>query len=123
MIKIYCLVDPRNNLPFYVGATKIPLKSRLSGHIHEARVFRPNKYIQYYPLTYYKHILINEIISCGIRPRIDLLYISSLIAVEHYEQFFYTMLKNQGFKLFNLESQFNYLKYTKVDYYQFNQNT
>lgn len=121
MIKVYCLVDPRNNKPFYVGATKILLKNRLSNHIHEARVFMVNKYSPQYSCN--KHFLIQELVAYGLRPRIDLLYISPLLAVEHYEAFFHNVLVGQGFNIHNSTSQFNYLKYTKVSYYNFHKNT
>ncbi len=121
MIQIYCLVDPRNNKPFYVGATKVLLKNRLSAHIHEAINFRTNKYAIHYT-SYKKHFLIKELVEANLKPRIDLLYLTPLLAVEHYERFFHNMLVAQGFELFNWTHQFNYLKYTKVDYYQFDKN-
>ena len=37
MVTIYVLVDPRNNLPFYVGATQGLLKDRLGLHITYAK--------------------------------------------------------------------------------------
>lgn len=117
MMQIYCLVDPRNNCPFYVGATKVLLTTRLSGHINEAMHFIPNKFVLQY--SHKKHYLIKELIDSDLRPRIDLLYISPLFAVEYYESFFHDMLKMQGFKLFNSTGHFNYLKYTKVPYYQY----
>jgi hypothetical protein len=117
MIKIYCLVNPITNKPFYVGATKVALKTRLYAHIHEAKTFRINKYSP--QLSCKKHFLIKGLIESNSPPVIDLLYISPLLAIEYYETFFYKMLINQGFELFNSPSQFNYLKYTKIKYYQY----
>jgi hypothetical protein len=116
-MQVYCLVDPRNNKPFYVGATKILLKNRLSAHIHDASTFVINKYVP--QTSRKKHYLISELIQSNLRPRIDLLYLSPLSAIEYYEAFFYKMLINQGFELFNSPSHFNYLKYTKISYYQY----
>ena len=36
-ILIYCLVDPSNNHPFYVGATYLSLEKRLYQHIYDAK--------------------------------------------------------------------------------------
>jgi hypothetical protein len=117
MMQIYCLVNPITNQPFYVGATKVILKNRLSAHIHEALTFRLNKYVP--QISQNKHAIIKELTESNLKPKIDLLFISPLPAVEYYEAFFYDMLKKQGFTLFNSPSHFNYLKYNKIKYYQY----
>lgn len=32
-VQVYCLINPINDSPFYVGATQSELKHRLSSHI------------------------------------------------------------------------------------------
>lgn len=92
MINIYCLVNPLTNKPFYVGATKGTLHGRLSGHIHESKTFIPKHWDR-------KHTLINEIIVCGSKPQIKLLFITPIYSAEYYELFFFHVLINQGFEL------------------------
>lgn len=121
MIQIYCLVDPRTKCPFYVGATVVRLKNRLSAHIHEAVNFRPNKYGMQYT-THKKHSLILELNKIGIKPIIDLLYTCTIHSVDYYEQFFNQMLINQGFELFNVTHHFNYSKYKKIPWYKLDKN-
>jgi len=122
MITIYCLVDPRTNSPFYIGATKVKLKNRLSAHIHEAAVFRTNNYAM--PFTAYKkHFLIQELTKLNIKPKIEWLYTCTINNVDHYEPFFYNVLISQGFELFNFPHNFNYSKYKKVSYYNYNKNS
>lgn len=107
MISIYCLVDPRNNRPFYVGATKVLLKNRLSGHIHDAAVFQTTQFAK--PFTNHKkHLLIKELISQSLKPRIDLLYTCSFATTNYYEYFFFSLLTAQGFEIFNRSHSFNY---------------
>lgn len=121
MIQIYCLVDPRNKRPFYVGATVVPLKNRLSAHIHEAINFRTNKYAIKYT-SYKKHQLIMDLNKAGLKPIIDPLYICDINSVDHYEPFFHQILTNHGFDLFNMPYNFNYSKYKKIPWYKLDKN-
>lgn len=100
MIQIYCLINPHNNRPFYVGATKLDLSNRLSVHITESKSILPIYWNR-------KHYLMNYLISTNKRPRIRLLYTCSLIEVDYYEEFFYKMFISQGFRLLQSNS-FNY---------------
>lgn len=113
MIHIYCLIDPRNNKPFYVGATKMPLKNRLSAHIHTANSYRHNKYSIMYTNSCKKNNTIKDIISFSQRPKIELLKHCTNAEAEYYEYFFFKALVNQGFDILNTPSLFNYLKYIK----------
>lgn len=122
MIKIYCLVDPRNNKPFYVGATKTLLKNRLSGHISAAFSFNENIYTAKFSASK-KHYLIKELINSGIRPNIHQLYTCDIYSVDYYEQFFHELLVSQGFELFNSYLSFDYTKYKKIPAYNFSTNT
>lgn len=110
MVSIYCLVDPRNNRPFYVGATRSKLNNRLSGHLVTAKdsIKYHNPYSQD-KTALNKGILFLEIMrKTGKKPRIvELLRVQSIEA-DHYEKFFYLMFKNQGFILFQQSSAFGY---------------
>ena len=96
MIYIYCLVNPVNSIPFYVGATKVSINTRLSYHIHESKHILP----QYRDK---KHTFISNLLSTGIRPTARLLYITTLYGAEYYELFFYNMLIKYGFTLLQTE--------------------
>lgn len=100
MITIYCLVNPITNRPFYVGATKSNLSARLSAHINESKAILPIYWNR-------KNYLINYIISLNKRPIITPLHKCALFEVDHYEQLFYNVLTQQGFKLLQ-ENSFNY---------------
>lgn len=103
MINIYCLVDPRDGKPFYVGATNCRLNTRLSGHISESKTILP----QYWNN---KNKLINSILRDGKRPRIRLLKVATMGSVDHYEFFFYSMLTQHGFVLIQRTTAFHYKK-------------
>lgn len=101
MYKIYCLVDPRDNKPFYVGATKRKLNLRLTGHIQDIRCFRPDDMSA-------KKILITSILKEGLRPIIRLLVETEKDYVDTYERMFYDILTKQGFNLLQSANKFNY---------------
>lgn len=122
MIQIYCLVDPRNNRPFYVGATKVLLKNRLSGHISNALSFHPNEYTDRFP-TKNKHAIVLSLLNENKRPLIKWLYTCDIYSVDFYERFFYNVLTAQGFTLLNCYLSFDYTKYKKIPHYNFFQNT
>lgn len=100
MINIYCLINPINNKPFYVGATKGRLSYRLYCHVKESANPLYNHTM--------KAIVINEIIDRGYKVKIDLLLSCHLTASDFYEKFFYDMLLMQGYSLVNYPSQFFY---------------
>lgn len=92
MIHIYCLIDPRNKTPFYVGATKASIYVRLSNHINECKTYLPHYWSK-------KQQRINDILLSGNRPKTKLLHKCSIHETEHYELFFYEMFIQQGFEL------------------------
>lgn len=110
MVTIYCLVDPRNDKPFYVGATRSKLNTRLSHHLLTAR--ENIKYQNPYDLNSIalsKAFLIQEIIRItNKRPRIIKLLTVQSIEVNHYEKFFYQMFLAQGFILLQTSTAFGY---------------
>lgn len=109
MIRIYCLVDPRNDKPFYVGATNGPLNKRLSGHIKAAKDYRLSPWLQMYPpISSKKAALIMDILASNTKPSIRELIIIPKIATNDYEKFFYEMFETQGFKMLQLKSAFYY---------------
>jgi hypothetical protein len=97
MIKVYCLINPLTGNPFYVGATKGRLSTRLSQHIGEAMGVN----------TYYirsisddKKDLIRIAMYYQERPTAKLLYSSdSLFDAGYYEEFFYNLFTLQGYTL------------------------
>lgn len=99
-INIYCLIDPSNDAPFYVGATKYEINKRLKEHLRETlykvHCFSP------------KELKIREILGYGAKPLIKLLYVCSLYDVNFYEPFFYNMLINQNFTLLQHVNSFGY---------------
>jgi hypothetical protein len=92
MINIYCLIDPRNKQPFYVGATNGSIYVRLSGHITECKTYLPRYWSS-------KQHYMNDILIAGLKPKTRLLHTCSIHEAEHYELFFYNLLLSQGFKL------------------------
>lgn len=104
MINIYCLVNSVDNKPFYVGATKLKIENRLRSHVWETKsLFSP---------TNQKQLFIKKLLSEGHKPIIHLLQIVTINDVNHYEEFFYIMLKRQGFNLLQLPSAFSYKQLT-----------
>lgn len=101
MINIYCLIDPRNNKPFYVGATIQPIETRLSGHISEI-----GTYSQKYRSD--KMVCIAQLMNIGKRPKVRLLLSTSIYAVDFYEYFFYLMFIHQGYDLYQDNNRFYY---------------
>ena len=92
MISIYCLINPIDGKPFYVGATKFELRLRLFGHIGYANSCPKNGGNE-------KNVLILDLIKNGLRPEIKWLHSTDIHGVDYWENYFYTMLSNQGFCL------------------------
>lgn len=112
MVRIYCLVDPRNNKPFYIGATISKLSIRLSQHIREAK-----QYVKHPPFISNtiggnKHRLIVEIVNNNHKLNINEVMFTEKCNADHYERFFYLMFKAQGFELLQHECYLNYQKTT-----------
>jgi hypothetical protein len=61
--RIYILIDPRDNLPKYVGQTTVKLYDRLSTHMNKKKLEPNNK-----KNAWFKHL-----ISLGMKPSIELL--------------------------------------------------
>ncbi len=101
MIRIYCLIDPRTTLPFYVGATKTRITSRLSGHLNEIKAY-PSKYWND------KHRFINEIKETGYKVQVRLLQECSLHDADYYERFFYDLFISYGYTLLQSPPSHNY---------------
>lgn len=106
MYRVYCLIDPLDKKPFYVGATATPLTARLSGHINEVKTYcwqRSEKILH-----------IENILKSNRRPKVRLLIIATLHSVDHYEKFFYDLLIKQGFTLLQKKTAFTYSKKVKT---------
>lgn len=107
MVTIYCLINPFNNEPFYVGSTKcIRLKSRLSGHNTN------------YEGTRQKKELIKLIKSAGLKIEIMPLLLCSEKAAIKCETHIYKLLINAGYILYQ---EGNRIQRNNIKYYeQFN---
>lgn len=100
MVNIYCLVDPRNDYPFYVGATIKTIRERCMQHccgLNKVINWRPQRF---YPLDLKKKLLINEIFLAGFKTNVVLLAQVSDEVAHIYEAYFYNILNNQGYALF-----------------------
>lgn len=110
MIKIYCLIEPIGNKPFYVGATKYRLKTRLYQHINDTAYGKDYLISEKYPpLPAAKRaILIQQLIKEGFKPQIQTLLEVEKCAVNHYESFFYRMFVGQGYNMLQEPRRFVY---------------
>lgn len=86
---IYCLKDPRDNQPKYIGKSKDP-KKRLQEHIYESK----NKKTK-------KERWINKLLKLNLKPILNILM--EIEEGEHFiwEPFFIKKYKDLGFKLVN----------------------
>jgi len=107
MIYIYCLFDPRTNVPFYVGATN-NTKIRLQQHIAQAKKNRDKAIafktgapfqLHYFPAIR-KFLTICEILDSGNKPGLTVFcYTPKESIASFYEKFYYLALKSQGFDI------------------------
>lgn len=118
-IKIYCLVNPVNEYPFYVGATNGNLNVRLSAHLSEVA---GDLFYYWFSPPGLKHYVLREFIDRGIKPTIVLLHTCTIHDVDYYERFFYNLLISQGFLLTNDTTRFYYKnqKQLKINNNHFN---
>jgi hypothetical protein len=112
MIKIYCLVDPFTEIPFYVGATKLPLKQRLKQHIQLSLKYKEwmnctHNELKHFPLQR-RSVFINLLLNSNREPNIIELFQCSALAANYYEKFFYCFLQKSGFYLHQDNMRFNY---------------
>jgi hypothetical protein len=107
-INIYCLIDPRNNKPFYVGATESNIKHRLSNHISEVKTYSKDYWSD-------KIKLIKEIMQDNKRPVVMLLCVCDISSVDHYEAFYYNLFISQGYELLQRAQGLSYAKKRKTD--------
>lgn len=98
-VKIYCLVDPRTERPFYVGATSRELKYRLNEHIKEEldRGIRGKK-----------AELIKQILTAGYLPQIKLIKEVKYDDVDKCEAFYIKKFIRNGFELFQIHDRCTY---------------
>lgn len=110
MIKIYCLADPRNDKPFYVGATNGKLSVRLSSHITTAFDYVMHPPFMNNTISAKKHRLIFDIITNGFRPLIIELQTIDRLQANHFEEFYYRMFMGRGFEMYQVEHGFKYIE-------------
>lgn len=105
MIKIYILIDPENSYPFYVGATTVDLKERLSGHLTSYNYIGvKNSYVKD------RSDLIFELKKACLKPDILLIKEVAIQDVDYYEKYYYNLFSSNGFKLIQDSSKFTYGK-------------
>lgn len=110
-IKIYALVDPETNEPFYVGSTKGELEIRLRYHVWEARAMPETRKGE--QSTKDKKNKIKSILSKNKNVSIICLYKCSQSDSRHFEQYFYELFKNGGLEL--LQSNNRFFRATKIN--------
>lgn len=89
MYKIYCLIDPRNGIVFYIGQTIQPVKTRLYQHTKTKSNDRLRKYIK-------------RIIKAGFFPEIKILEDNiPFIKIHLREAFWIDQYNSNGNKTYN----------------------
>lgn len=90
---IYALINPINQVPFYVGATKRNLEDRLAEHLQIAKrrklTGKPGE----------KQDVILKILSLGFKPEIKALVAASDDITNDFEKAGYSILKKLGYRL------------------------
>ncbi len=89
---IYCLIDPRDNQPFYIGKTsRLNLKERLRGHCNEKG---NNK----------KNCKIKKLFRLGLKPSIEKIDEVPSTEWEFWECHYIYLFRSWGFNLTNTEN-------------------
>lgn len=96
-IYIYCLVDPRNHKPFYVGATS-DLKSRMAAH----RKSTPGNRINENCITNRRAKKIVSILNSGHEIQVVVLKICVPRRAAKWEVYYYSLFADRGEKLIQL---------------------
>lgn len=104
MYSIYCLIDPRDNKPFYIGATSYSLKARLSQHISSVDRKRSKRF----SLSNDRKEKIKDILKCGHRIIIKLIRTATLANVNRLEFFYYKKYTKLGFNLLQSDRHFSF---------------
>jgi hypothetical protein len=91
---IYCLIDPRNEFPFYVGSTRIDPHIRLRQHINGQKTSLRSPSIVNQRVEF-----IQQILKDGKEPVLNILEYASVEKVDEKEEFHYNRLKNNGYAL------------------------
>jgi hypothetical protein len=99
---IYALVDPRNDTPFYVGATRYDLKNRLHWHLNFVPAGKRGKSV-----ADGKVKLIKDLLKENKMPLIEVLANTTIEKVDFLEKFYYEKLTSEGFVLYQHSSFFN----------------
>jgi hypothetical protein len=91
-VNIYELIDPRSNLPRYVGRTAGNIKIRLSNHLTEAKSNRT-----------YSHRVnwLNELLDLNLIPIVNLIAVVDTEEWDIWEKFYIKLYKDLGYSLVN----------------------
>ena len=104
MVKIYCLIDPRTNAPFYIGITSVTLRARLNAHIAEAAVWAPG----FRGIKAKKQKFIRSLTDNGLRPGIKCIILVNKAKASAAEAQFYSYFTGLGFQLLQAPHRFVY---------------
>lgn len=85
LVKIYCLIDPRTNYMFYIGATRNTEK-RLIAHLAESK---DTKLLKTREPQYLRRLLIRDIVKAGKKPIIEVLESVPYKHHKKYEMHYY----------------------------------
>ena len=111
MVNIYCLIDPRNEKPFYVGATRLLPTLRLSCHLSSAKRYAKKlSRDKSETISGKKHELIHQIVSANLLPIIKVLEIANEDIAGAAESKHYFKLIQSGYDLLQAPKQLVYTK-------------
>jgi hypothetical protein len=91
-VNIYELIDPRSNLPRYIGRTAGNIKTRLSNHLTEAKVNTSNSH---------RINWINELLKLNLKPIVNLIAVVDTEEWDVWEIFYIQLYKDLGYSLVN----------------------
>jgi hypothetical protein len=108
---IYCLIDPRTNQPYYVGASwnKYSLANRLARHVGHANSDKHVRY-KYNNITSHRHEIVYQLQEQSMQPIIKALFVTTAENVDTSEESAYNHLIKLGFALLQDKYRFCYNK-------------
>lgn len=105
MVRIYILVDPRNNTPFYVGASRASIYYLTIRHMSD--LYFTKKPLPDDIVRLRKNILF-EIRKAKMEVTILTLELCNKEEANKRERFYYDRLTELGYQLFNDKTKFHY---------------
>lgn len=100
--KVYCLVDPRTDKPFYIGTTYRKLSERLHGHIADSKITVYKKGT----ILFERCTFIRDMINEGFKPVPKLLFIANMTTANLLEGYVYRYFTKLGYNLIQSDCHF-----------------